>query len=609
MPGPASASAAASVARWGKSNGLTAGPPARPPGRPGRPGFPAGPTRRSPHRAPRRGSGPAGRAGARPRGRGRRRGRRPASRRPVRATTVVAARRDEQRRRVRHQGDGRRAAEAPAGHRPLAGAEPVAGQRRQEGGVEHAGRRQRRRAADREHQQAHGDLGRGEGPHGGGRGREAQPPDEQGRRYRAPQLEDARRRPGRQRRATPPRRRSARTMRRPSPSRRRSVTDRSHVGLVPSSATVGGREVTLRALGGVRAPGGLPRLQSGWSQRPCDGGFDSRPPPLRASRGPATLTSPCRRVTPLRVELGEQRQRVPPARAEGGADLRDGDAVGMVRQQARHRLARRARSHRRRSARRGARRPIPAGRAGAARPPPPPPVEEARTARRRARRGRGAAPGGAAGPPRARARPRSTVRSSIVARTARCRSSSRAISRPGCPADVTASRIAAAVAASSPAATTQRPTVGGRRSPVVASRSSASTQPRSSIMRSTSPRRPGAGRRQDGGHVEDRSSPDGLPPAVLPQHVPVAGHQRQGHGQPEADVAPLARRQRPGTEQAQADPVLAAAHVGGVGAAPAHLVAQRCEHLERGVDRLRRPPLAPADQGVAPPHVREGRRR
>ena len=32
-------------------------------------------------------------------------------------------------------------------------------------------------------------------------------------------------------------------------------------------------------LGGVRVPGGLPRLQSGWDGRPPSGGFDSRPPP------------------------------------------------------------------------------------------------------------------------------------------------------------------------------------------------------------------------------------------------------------------------------------------------------------------------------------------
>ena len=34
--------------------------------------------------------------------------------------------------------------------------------------------------------------------------------------------------------------------------------------------------------GGVRAPGGLPRLQSGWDGRSPSGGFDSRPPPPTA---------------------------------------------------------------------------------------------------------------------------------------------------------------------------------------------------------------------------------------------------------------------------------------------------------------------------------------
>ena len=31
--------------------------------------------------------------------------------------------------------------------------------------------------------------------------------------------------------------------------------------------------------GGVRVPGGLRRLQSGWDERSSSGGFDSRPPP------------------------------------------------------------------------------------------------------------------------------------------------------------------------------------------------------------------------------------------------------------------------------------------------------------------------------------------
>jgi len=36
----------------------------------------------------------------------------------------------------------------------------------------------------------------------------------------------------------------------------------------------------MKHQGGVRVPGGLPRLQSGWDGRPPSGGFDSRPPPL-----------------------------------------------------------------------------------------------------------------------------------------------------------------------------------------------------------------------------------------------------------------------------------------------------------------------------------------
>ena len=38
--------------------------------------------------------------------------------------------------------------------------------------------------------------------------------------------------------------------------------------------------------GGVRAPGGLPRLQSGWDGRSPSGGFDSRPPPPHRLTGP-----------------------------------------------------------------------------------------------------------------------------------------------------------------------------------------------------------------------------------------------------------------------------------------------------------------------------------
>ena len=71
-------------------------------------------------------------------------------------------------------------------------------------------------------------------------------------------------------------------------------------------------------------------------------------------------------------------------------------------------------------------------------------------------------------------------------------------------------------------------------------------------------RRPGGGRGPHGRHVEDHSAADCLPPAVLPQHVPVPGHQRHGHGQPQAHAAPLARSQRPGSEHAEADPMLAA---------------------------------------------------
>ena len=52
-------------------------------------------------------------------------------------------------------------------------------------------------------------------------------------------------------------------------------------------------------VGGVRAPGGLRRLQSGWDERSSSGGFDSRPPPPEGlAHPPATV-----------VRHGEERAR------------------------------------------------------------------------------------------------------------------------------------------------------------------------------------------------------------------------------------------------------------------------------------------------------------
>ena len=41
--------------------------------------------------------------------------------------------------------------------------------------------------------------------------------------------------------------------------------------------------LVMKHQGGVRVPGGLPRLQSGWDGRTPSGGFDSRPPPPNLS--------------------------------------------------------------------------------------------------------------------------------------------------------------------------------------------------------------------------------------------------------------------------------------------------------------------------------------
>ena len=70
------------------------------------------------------------------------------------------------------------------------------------------------------------------------------------------------------------------------------------------------------ARGGVRAPGGLPRLQSGWDGRSPSGGFDSRPPPpRRPDRLGRVFASKNWRISP-----------VAPERASGPvASRRDGE--------------------------------------------------------------------------------------------------------------------------------------------------------------------------------------------------------------------------------------------------------------------------------------------
>ena len=62
---------------------------------------------------------------------------------------------------------------------------------------------------------------------------------------------------------------------------------RAHRGHAVTRAIVkGGRAASASLMptsrfigGGVRVPGGLRRLQSGWDERSSSGGFDSRPPP------------------------------------------------------------------------------------------------------------------------------------------------------------------------------------------------------------------------------------------------------------------------------------------------------------------------------------------
>ena len=116
---------------------------------------------------------------------------------------------------------------------------------------------------------------------------------------------------------------------------------------------------------------------------------------------------------------------------------------------------------------------------------------------------------------------------------------------------------------------------GARRSPVSASSSSASTHPRSSTTRSTAR----SGRARDAGRTGATSSTS-PPPTVssrpaLAQHVAVAGQERQGGRQVEADGTRAPRPQRLGTEHPQADGVLARPDVGEVGAPPRDVVVER----------------------------------
>ena len=122
-----------------------------------------------------------------------------------------------------------------------------------------------------------------------------------------------------------------------------------------------------------------------------------------------------------------------------------------------------------------------------------------------------------------------------------------------------------------PGAATQRPSVGGRRSPVSASSSSTSTQPRSATTRSTASGRR-SGLRTPGGPARRRAPRrrrrSRLGP-TLAQHVAVAGEQRQrawrgGAGPAHRRRAAIACR----AEDAEPDRVLARADVGDVGAPP-----------------------------------------
>src|SRR5437588_6009932 len=81
--------------------------------------------------------------------------------------------------------------------------------------------------------------------------------------------------------------------------------------------------------GGVRRPGGAPRLQSGWDGRSPSGGFDSRPPPRKRTGAPPRGRGPRKRDRLLRARLdGEEVARAGVAR--GVAQLRHGPGLDLA---------------------------------------------------------------------------------------------------------------------------------------------------------------------------------------------------------------------------------------------------------------------------------------
>jgi hypothetical protein len=98
---------------------------------------------------------------------------------------------------------------------------------------------------------------------------------------------------------------------------------REYRALMPSTTLPSATASGSVADGGVRAPGGLRRLQSGWDGRSPSGGFDSRPPP-------PTTASPRRLTTgppPQPSERHSTASPTRPARSPGVASFANSPSI------------------------------------------------------------------------------------------------------------------------------------------------------------------------------------------------------------------------------------------------------------------------------------------
>ena len=287
------------------------------------------------------------------------------------------------------------------------------------------------------------------------------------------------------------------------------------------------RPLPAQAAAGARRAATVPGPADRWSARRSG---QSRPgdPHVAAAAGDAAG-----------VELVGQGQGVLAGDAERVAELRDREPVRLPRQQPRPRSRRPRRRRSARSRCRRARPPGPAGPARAARPGRrrpaaagwgrPPRAPAGTGGRRGDRRRRSAGPGRRRRGRRARG-----------ARTSRSRSSSVATSSPSGPAaairaERTVDHRLDRTGGDHPAADGGRPALAGHRLELVGGDPAPLGDDPVDVARPL--RRPHLRRRQDRRHVEHLAAADGLAPAALPQHVAVAGQQRDGLVEVEAHEA------------------------------------------------------------------------